>query len=91
MKRAYDLNRQDLSNGALLSAAEHDGYQVVITVDGNISTQQNMSGREIAVVVLEAPRSSIGFLKLLVHELLEALPTLKPGELRVIRGSLEPE
>jgi len=58
----------------------------VITVDGNISTQQNMSGRKVAVAVLEAPRSSIGFLKPLVPELLEALPTLKPGELRVIRG-----
>ncbi len=62
-----------------------------MTVDGNISTQQNMSGREVAVVVLEAPRSSIAFLELLVPELLETLPTLKPGELRVIRGPSEPE
>lgn len=46
--RAYELRWQELSIGTLLSTAEREGFEVVITVDGNISTQQNMAGRRVA-------------------------------------------
>ena len=41
-----------LKNGALLSAAEADGYELFITADQELTYQQNMSGRRIALVVL---------------------------------------
>lgn len=43
---------RELSNGALLSAAENDGFDVLLTADSNLRYQQNLIGRRIAIVVL---------------------------------------
>jgi hypothetical protein len=42
-----------LVNGALISAAEAAGFDVLVTADRNIRHQQNLSGRRLALVVLE--------------------------------------
>jgi hypothetical protein len=42
----------ELENGALLNAAEAAGFDVLLTTDKNLSYQQNLSGRKIAIVVL---------------------------------------
>ncbi len=41
-----------LKNGDLLTAAEHDGFEVLLTTDKNMRYQQNMAGRTIAIVVI---------------------------------------
>ena len=41
-----------LKNGELLTAAEHDGFEVLLTTDKNMRYQQNMDGRTIAIVVI---------------------------------------
>ena len=41
-----------LKNGALLSAAEDVGFELFITADQEISYQQNLEGRQIALIVL---------------------------------------
>ena len=41
-----------LKNGALLSVAEQDGFELFITADQELSYQQNMTGRRIALLVL---------------------------------------
>ena len=41
-----------LDNGALLKTAEDAGFDVLLTTDGRIRYQQNLSGRRIALVVL---------------------------------------
>jgi hypothetical protein len=41
-----------VANGELLIAAEKLGYEVLLTADRNLSYQQNLSGRAIAIVVL---------------------------------------
>ncbi len=46
--RGWDL----LNNGALLSAAEEAGFDLLITTDRRIRYQQNLSGRKLAIVVL---------------------------------------
>lgn len=50
--RTQDLGWDQLSNGALLTAAEHEGFAVLLTTDTNIRSQQNLTGRRIALVVL---------------------------------------
>ena len=44
-----------LKNGRLLDAAEAAGFEVLITVDQSIPDQQNLSGRQISIVILCAP------------------------------------
>ena len=40
------------SNGQLLDEAERAGFEAIVTGDQNFVTQQNLTGRSIAVVVL---------------------------------------
>jgi len=41
-----------LRNGDLLRAAEDAGYDAMVTADQDMSYQQNLSGRKLALVVL---------------------------------------
>ena len=43
---------QELENGELLSEAEAAGFEVLVTTDKNLSYQQNLASRKIAIVVL---------------------------------------
>jgi hypothetical protein len=45
-----------LANGALLEAAEEAGFDVVLSTDKNIRYQQNLSGRRIAILILDNPQ-----------------------------------
>ena len=49
---AYELGWSQLQNGELLNATEQRGYEVLITTDRNLRHQQNLSGRELAILVL---------------------------------------
>ena len=49
---AYEQGWSTLTNGQLLDAAQQAGYQVLITTDQNLRYQQNLSERQIAIVVL---------------------------------------
>ena len=52
VQTAYERGWSDLSNGDLLRAAEDAGYQLFLTTDQNLVYQQNLRGRQIAIVVL---------------------------------------
>ena len=53
---ARSLGWDTLSNGDLLAAAEHAGFDVFLTTDKNLGYQQNLAGRKIAIVVLGQSR-----------------------------------
>jgi hypothetical protein len=42
----------ELANGRLISAAEAEGFELLLTTDKNMAYQQNFSGRRIAIMVL---------------------------------------
>jgi hypothetical protein len=74
---ADDLGWARLENGDLLTAAESAGFEVLLTADKNLSYQQNLSGRSIALVVL--PTNNWNILKLRTLAVLAALNTAHPG------------
>ena len=45
---AFERGGSGLENGALLDAAEGDGYQLLITTDQNLKHQQNLSGSTVS-------------------------------------------
>ncbi|MCA6507612.1 MAG: hypothetical protein ACK6CP_09530 [Pseudanabaena sp.] len=49
---AYEEGWSNLSNGDLLKSSEDKGYQIFVTTDRNLRYQQNLSDRQIAIVVL---------------------------------------
>ena len=51
-QHVYERGWATLGNGALLAAAEHDGFDVPITTDGNLRYQQDLPAGQLAIVVL---------------------------------------
>jgi hypothetical protein len=49
---AFELGWSSLANGELLSKAEQGGFELLLTTDQNLRYQQNLSTRQIAIVVL---------------------------------------
>ncbi len=46
-------------NGELLTLAEDEGFDVMLTPDANIESQQNMAGRNLSIVVLRAQNNRL--------------------------------
>jgi hypothetical protein len=74
-----------LENGNLLRAAS-GAYDVLITVDRNLPYQQNLSGLEIAILILSAKRNSYVRLRPLMPKALDALKTIRPQAVILIEG-----
>ena len=68
-------------NGELLRMMVADGFAGFVTVDQNIPFQQNVAAAGVAVLVLVAATNRRKQLQPLMPALLEALATVKPGEL----------
>lgn len=69
------------SNGELLTLAELAGFQVLLTVDRGLPHQQNLTGRVIAVLIVRARSNKLNDLLPHVPACLEALRSIKPGEM----------
>jgi predicted nuclease of predicted toxin-antitoxin system len=52
VETAYEKGWSNLKNGDLLTLAEAEGFDVLITTDQNLRYQQNLSGRRIGVLIL---------------------------------------
>ena len=52
VETAYEKGWSNLKNGDLLTQAEVEGFDALITTDQNLLYQQNLSGRRIGVIVL---------------------------------------
>ena len=52
VETAEDMGWSTLKNGNLLSQAEREGFEVMVTADKSLFYQQNLKGRQIALVVM---------------------------------------
>lgn len=75
-----------LQNGELLSRVA-EGFEVFVTIDKSLPSQQNLERYDVAIVVLDAVTNRLADLEPLIPALLEALPKLRPREL-VVLGSV---
>jgi hypothetical protein len=66
-----------LENGALLAAAEDQGFEIFVTSDKNLAYQQNLSTRKIAIVVLG--KGQWPAIQPFVEEVREAVNAATPG------------
>ena len=83
VETAYERGWSNLKNGDLLSQAESEGFEALITTDQNLRHQQNLSGRRISVVVLMTtnwPR-----IKNHVGIVVQAIDSLRPGSYEEIQ------
>jgi predicted nuclease of predicted toxin-antitoxin system len=83
VETAYERGWSNLKNGDLLSQAEAEGYDALITTDQNLRYQQNLSGWRISVVVLMTtnwPR-----IKNHVDQVVQAIDNLHPSRYQEIQ------
>jgi predicted nuclease of predicted toxin-antitoxin system len=62
------------TNGKLLAEIERD-FDVFLTIDSNLSAQQNLEGIELTIVVLRAQSNRIEDLIPLVPRIIDAIET----------------
>jgi hypothetical protein len=67
--------------------AAADRYDVLVTVDQNLSYQQNLKSFSIAILLLKAQRNTYAALHPLMPQALDALADIKAGEIVKIKAS----
>jgi hypothetical protein len=83
VKTVPQMGWAGVKNGQLLALAEAE-FDVFITVDRNLSFQQNLSQFNIAVIVLQAPSNRLADLKPLAPKVLAILATAAKGQATVV-------
>jgi hypothetical protein len=78
-----EMGWASIKNGRLLRLAE-DAFDVFVTVDRGIRHQQNLSGYNIAVVLLVVRRNKLEHIEPLVPNLIEAITNVLPGGVSVV-------
>jgi hypothetical protein len=78
VKTARQVGWSTIRNGELLALAAKE-FDVFVTVDRNLSFQQNLAAFDIAVIVLRASSNRLADLLPLVPALLAAIPDAKRG------------
>ena len=76
-----EQNWVDVTNGELLALAEENGFDVLLTADTNIKSQQNLSNRKISILVLRAFNNRLATHAEMVEGIHKALPEIQPGEI----------
>ena len=83
VKTARQMGWTTLKNGELLALASA-AFDVFVTVDRNLSFQQDIVSFSIAVVVLQARSNRLADLRPLVPSLLSAIKAASPGTAKFI-------
>ena len=73
-----------MKNGALLRRAADTGYEVLLTMDGNLPYQQDLTVHGIAVIALRAPTNRLADTTPLMPAVLAVLPTAQKGKVTYI-------
>ena len=79
---AYPNSWKQITNGELLTLAEKQGFDVLVTNDKNMTAQQNLRGRGIALIIL--PTNLRRQVMELVPQVVNAIRRVKAGQCIVI-------
>ena len=80
VRTVVEMGWVGVRNGELLNRAEAEGFDVMVTGDQNLTFQQNLIGRRIAIVVLDTNNWKI--LRLRPELVIQAVEVATPGSVR---------
>jgi predicted nuclease of predicted toxin-antitoxin system len=83
IKTVQSLGWSGTKNGELLRLAQENGFIALITADKNIEYQQNLDNLPCPIIVLNAYRTRLEDLELLIPELLQVLEMEISGVIHV--------
>ena len=84
VKTVFQLNWAGIKNGDLRILAAKD-FDVFVTVDRNLSFQQNLPKFDVAVILLHAKTNTLQDLRALVPQIIAAASKAKKGEVTHIK------
>ena len=87
VRTAREMGWSALRNGELLQLMRRHGFDAFITVDQNLSFQQNIGLSGVAVLLLVARSNRLEDLAVLAPDLLQKLPSAKPGSIERVSQS----
>ena len=90
VQATFQLGWDSFRNGRLLALAEAR-FDVFLTVDKGIRYQQNLTGRDIAIITLRARNNRLDSHAPLMPQVLALLPTVQPGRVYYVPPQTEPE
>ncbi len=76
-----EQNWADVLNGELLALAEENGFDVLLTADTNIKSQQNLSNHRISILVLRAFNNRLAIHAEMIEDINQALTEIQAGEI----------
>jgi predicted nuclease of predicted toxin-antitoxin system len=82
IETANQLGWSSLSNGELISSAEREGFEVLVTTDQNLEYQQSLAGRNLRIIVLT--KASWPLIQKHVDTVVTAVVACKPGEFKTV-------
>lgn len=83
IKTVPQMGWSGVKNGKLLTLAQKE-FDVFITVDRNLSFEQNLPKFDMAVIVLQTRSNRLADLKLLVPNILAVLDTATKGKATLV-------
>ncbi len=83
IKTVPQMGWSGVKNGKLLTLAQKE-FDVFITVDRNLSFEQNLLKFDIAIIVLQTRSNRLADLKLLVPNILAVLDTATKGKATLV-------
>lgn len=78
------LGWEGVLNGELLAKAEEAGFEVLVTYDSHIPTENRLDKRAIAVIVVKPEGQGVAATRILAAEILAALQACEPGQVRTV-------
>lgn len=90
VKTDYQMGWAEITNGSLLTLTEQE-FDALLTTDQNIPDQQNLRGRQIALIVLVAVNNKPVTLIPLMPQVNALLPTVQPGQIYTVQADVETE
>jgi hypothetical protein len=73
---------ETLENGSLLDAAEEEGFEVLVTGDKTLSSEQNLTGRRLAIVALSSIEWRI--IEDYLQRIVAAVDSAAPGSFQAV-------
>lgn len=73
-----------VKNGALLRLIQDAAFDVFVTIDGNLTYQQNLKDVNLAIIVLRAPDNTLESLRPLAPGILAAIQQISVGETTLV-------
>jgi hypothetical protein len=85
----HEQGWDQLDDGTLLTAAQ-TGFDVLVTIDGSIEFQRNLSKFQIGIVVVHVPKNQMVNYRAIQKELLAAIEKARPGRAIHVRTPTMP-